>query len=62
MRFRLFALALALALANQTAAGAPGAVYLVRGLSSEVVDATGTPITGTFTHSGYIENLCDTLA
>ena len=49
-------------LANQTAAGAPGAVYLVRGLSSEVVDATGTPITGTFTHSGYIESLCDTLA
>jgi hypothetical protein len=47
---------------NQTAAGAPGAVYLVRGLSSEVVDAAGTPITGTFTHSGYIENLCDTLA
>jgi hypothetical protein len=47
---------------NQTAAGAPGAVYLVRGLSSEVVDAAGTPITGTFTHRGYIENLCDTLA
>jgi hypothetical protein len=48
--------------ANQTAPGAPGAVYLVRGLSTEVVDATGTPITGTFTHHGYIENLCDTLA
>ena len=47
---------------NQTAEGAPGALFLVRGLSTEVVDETGSPIPGTFSHSGYIENLCDTLA
>jgi hypothetical protein len=47
---------------GQIAPGSPGAVYLVRGLSTEIVDASGVPITGTFHHSGYIEDLCVTLA
>lgn len=42
--------------------GAPGALFWVRGLSEETLDANGIPITGSFTHRGSIENLCETLA
>jgi len=42
--------------------GAPGALLWVRGLSEETLDANGIPITGSFTHHGAIENLCETLA
>ena len=42
--------------------GAPGALYWVRGLSEETLDADGIPVTGSFVHHGSIENLCDTLA
>jgi hypothetical protein len=42
--------------------GAPGALYWVRGLSEEILDANGIPVTGSFVHHGAIENLCETLA
>jgi hypothetical protein len=42
--------------------GAPGALYWVRGLSEEILDANGVPVPGTFVHHGAIENLCETLA
>ena len=42
--------------------GEPGALFLVKGLSTEVLDENGVPITGSFVHHGYIENLCETLA
>lgn len=41
---------------------APGALYWVRGLSEEIVDANGVPVTGSFVHRGAIEDLCETLA
>ena len=40
---------------------APGALFLVKGLSEEVLDANGIPVTGSFSHRGSIENLCETL-
>ena len=47
---------------GQVSEGAPGALFWVRGLSTEIVDANGVPVTGTFEHHGAIENLCETLA
>ena len=41
--------------------GEPGALFLVRGNSTEILDQ-GVPVPGSFEHSGYIENLCETLA
>lgn len=42
--------------------GAPGALFLVKGLSTEVLDPTGNVVTGSFVHRGSIENFCVTLA
>jgi hypothetical protein len=42
--------------------GAPGAAFLVKGLSTEVLDPSGVFVTGSFEHHGYIQNLCETLA
>jgi hypothetical protein len=42
--------------------GEPGALFWVRGLSTEVLDSNGVPVTGSFEHHGSIENLCVTLA
>jgi hypothetical protein len=47
---------------GQVSAGAPGALFWVRGLSQEIIDVNGVPVTGTFVHHGAIENLCETLA
>ena len=43
-------------------AGEPGALFLVKGLSTEVIDPNGEVVTGSFVHHGFIENLCITLA
>jgi hypothetical protein len=43
-------------------AGEPGALLLVKGLSTEVLDPAGEVVTGSFVHRGSIENLCVTLA
>ena len=43
-------------------AGEPGALFLVKGLSTEVIGADGAVVTGSFVHHGSIENLCTTLA
>jgi hypothetical protein len=42
--------------------GERGAVFLVKGLSTELIDAEGNLVPGSFEHEGYIENLCTTLA
>jgi hypothetical protein len=42
--------------------GAPGAVFLVKGLSTELLDLNGEVVTGSFEHHGSIENFCETLA
>ena len=42
--------------------GEPGALFLVKGLSTEQIDANGEVVTGSFVHHGFIENLCVTLA
>jgi hypothetical protein len=47
---------------GQVEEGAPGALFWVRGLSTEILDPNGVPVTGTFEHHGSIENLCVTLA
>jgi hypothetical protein len=40
----------------------PGALFLVKGLSTELLDPSGNVVTGSFVHHGFIENLCTTLA
>ena len=47
--------------AGNLGAGKPGALFLVRGLSTETLDENGV-VPGSFEHHGYIENLCETLA
>ena len=42
--------------------GEPGALFLVKGLSTEVIDPNGNVVVGSFEHHGSIENLCTTLA
>jgi hypothetical protein len=42
--------------------GEPGALFLVKGLSTEVIGPDGAVVTGSFVHRGSIENLCVTLA
>jgi hypothetical protein len=42
--------------------GEPGALFLVKGLSTEMLDPNGEVVTGSFVHHGSIENLCTTLA
>ena len=42
--------------------GEPGALFLVKGLSTEVIGPDGAVVTGSFVHHGSIENLCTTLA
>ena len=43
-------------------AGAPGALFLVKGKSTEVLDPAGDVVPGSFVHHGFIENLCIPLA
>jgi len=42
--------------------GEPGALFLVKGLSTEVIGPDGNVVTGSFVHHGSIENLCTALA
>jgi hypothetical protein len=42
--------------------GEPGALFLVKGKSTEVIDPNGEVVTGSYVHHGSIENLCLTLA
>jgi hypothetical protein len=42
--------------------GKPGALFLVKGLSTEQFDANGNLVQGSFAHNGSIQNLCTTLA
>jgi hypothetical protein len=42
--------------------GEPGALFLVKGDTTELLDPDGIPVPGSFEHHGFIENLCLTLA
>jgi hypothetical protein len=42
--------------------GEPGALFLLKGKTIEILDPGGVPVPGSFEHHGFIENLCVTLA
>lgn len=46
---------------GQLAPGAPGALLFVHGLVTETLDATGSPVPGSFSVRGHVTDLCAAL-
>jgi hypothetical protein len=47
---------------GQLAPGSPGAIFLLHGQFTELVDQNGNPIPGTFTTTGHLQDICAMLS